>query len=126
MSRVSTNGTRSLGMGEWVWGNGYQGMGMGEWVWENGYGRMGMGEWVWGMGMGESVPLDTAKHLSVPQYLPKVNVEHVPCLLHHDVVVMAITYAQYVRGNAVASTRVHEVIHCLYTAVRGTVETKMC
>ena len=59
-------------------------------------------------------PLDAAEHLSVPQDLAKVDVEHVSRPLHHDVVVMAITDAQDVSGHAVPSTRTCEVVHRLF------------
>ena len=59
------------------------------------------------------VPLYAAEHLSVAEDLAKVDVEHVTGLLDHDVVVMAITYAEDVGSNAVPGTGTSEVINSL-------------
>lgn len=60
-------------------------------------------------------PFDVPKHLCVSQELPKVNVEHVPAVLQHDVVIVAVTDSKDVGGNTATSTGVDEVFHCLKT-----------
>lgn len=49
-------------------------------------------------------PLNVPKHLCVSQELSKVDVEHVTTGLQHDVVVVAVTDPQDVRGHTAAST----------------------
>ena len=49
-----------------------------------------------------AISLEAGKRLSIAQILPKVNVKHVSRKLDHDVVVVAIADAQYVRGDAVS------------------------
>ena len=60
----------------------------------------------------ETLPLNVAKHLSVSKDFAKVNVKHVSRFLDHDVVIMAITYPQYIGSNTVASTREKECLGC--------------
>lgn len=60
-----------------------------------------------------SSPLETAEHLGVAQELAKVDVEHVTGGAQHDVVVMAITDAEYVGGHTASCTRVDEVLRRL-------------
>lgn len=43
----------------------------------------------------------------------KVNVEHVATALQHDVVIVAVAYAQDVGGHTAACTGVDEVLYCL-------------
>ena len=58
-------------------------------------------------------PLDVPKHLSVSQYLPVVNMEHVASGGDHDVVVVAVSNAQHIGGHTVASTGGSEGLNSL-------------
>lgn len=58
---------------------------------------------VGGENEGRPIPLEVAEHLSVPEELPEVNVKEVAGLLHHDVVVVAVTDPENVSHDAVAS-----------------------
>ena len=58
-------------------------------------------------------PLDVPKHLSVSQYLPIVNMEHVASGGDHDVVVVAVPNAQHIGGHTVASTGGSEGLNSL-------------
>ena len=60
-------------------------------------------------------PSNTSKHLCIAEDLPKVDVEHVSRLAHHDVVVVAVTDPQHIGSHTVASTRESKVLHCLHT-----------
>lgn len=44
------------------------------------------------------------------QKLPKVNVEHMPGVPEHDVIVVAVTDSQDVSGYTASCTRVDEVL----------------
>ena len=68
------------------------------------------------------VPLNTPKHLCISQDLAEVNVEHVARFLHHDVVIVAITYAEHICSNAVPSARACEIIHCLKNINTGSIQ----
>lgn len=52
-----------------------------------------------------SIPFHVAKLLHVPEELAKIDVEQVPGRFQHDVVVVAVTDAQNVSGNAIPSAR---------------------
>lgn len=60
-----------------------------------------------------STPLDVPKHLSMSQYLPVVDVEHVPSGGDHDVVIVAVPNAQHIGGHTVASTGGSEGLNSL-------------
>lgn len=66
-----------------------------------------------GAGVRPLSPFDVPEHLCVSQELPKVNVEHVPAVLQHDVVIVAVADSKDVGGNAATGAGVDEVFHRL-------------
>ena len=49
-------------------------------------------------------PFKTAKHLSITKEFREVDVEYMSCSLHHDIIIVSVTYTQYVCGYTVSST----------------------
>lgn len=61
-----------------------------------------------------TIPLEGAKHLCIPKALSEVDVEQVPRLLQHDVVVVTVAYPQHIGGHTVPGTGAGEVVHSLH------------
>ena len=49
-------------------------------------------------------PFKTAKHLSITEEFREVDVEYMSSSLHHDVIIVSVSYAQYVCSYTVSST----------------------
>lgn len=64
----------------------------------------------WSKNEGCSIPPEVSKHLRVAQELSEVDVEEMPALLDHDVVVVTVADAQHVRHDGVAGAGVSKVL----------------
>ena len=62
-------------------------------------------------------PFYVAEHLCVTEELGEVDVENVSGMFDHDVVVVAVTDAEDVRRDTVASAARREVVYRLHTTV---------
>lgn len=65
------------------------------------------------------MPLDGAELLGVAHDFSKVDVEHVPAVFQHDVVVVPVTDAQDEGGHTPARTGMQEVHHSLEEQCEG-------
>ena len=65
----------------------------------------------------DALTLDAKLGLPIAKEMPKVNVEQLPSLFDHDVVVVAISNAKHIGRNGIANTRQHKVVACLVVRV---------
>ena len=60
---------------------------------------------------GRAISLKAGESLCITQILAEIDVKHVARILDHNIVVVAIAYAQYVSGHTVSRARFREIVH---------------